>query len=159
MQFDKYPNYHRFLGKNLLGIDYGTKNVGLALYCPGTDPAPYAYKNTPYLSDQKTVEMLKQVAKQEQVDVVVLGIPFLPDGGTNRMTEKVRRFGLLLQSSNLATFFEQDEVYSSQTARERMTQSARYNFKVDLKWLDALSAAIILEQFIQSLPDTSGPNK
>ena len=45
-------------------------------------------------------------------------------------------------------FFQQDEALSSAEARERIHESARYNFKVDPAKIDELAASIILEDFL-----------
>jgi len=44
--------------------------------------------------------------------------------------------------------FEQDEALSSAEVKERMRESARYNFKVDLRKIDELAASIISEDFM-----------
>jgi putative Holliday junction resolvase len=46
--------------------------------------------------------------------------------------------------------YEQDETLSTQDAKNRMLNSPKYNFKIDLQKIDALSAAIILEDFMQN---------
>jgi putative Holliday junction resolvase len=65
------------------------------------------------------------------------------------MTVRVEAFSALLEEA-LAPLplFQQDEALSSTEARERMRESARYNFKVDTAKIDELAASIILEDFL-----------
>ena len=46
-------------------------------------------------------------------------------------------------------YFEQDETLTSQEAKDRMQNSPEYNFQIDVNRIDALSAQIILEDFLK----------
>ena len=86
---------------------------------------------------------------EELVEGIVLGLPFLTDGTESTMTVKVRAFGELLKENlpSIALYY-QDETLSTYEAGERMKNDPRFNFKVDPKSIDTLSAAIIIEAFI-----------
>jgi putative Holliday junction resolvase len=45
---------------------------------------------------------------------------------------------------------EQDETLSTYEAEERMKRSPRYNFQVNLSEIDAVSATVILEDFLRA---------
>ncbi|MDD0854050.1 Holliday junction resolvase RuvX [Halobacteriovorax sp. GB3] len=150
MEFSNYKNYERFLGKTILAIDYGTKVTGLGIYTPGRDPYPLPFNRIVYKSDQQILEDLKEFIDDECVEVLVLGIPLHLDGNRSEMTEKVEAFGEQLKKSysNLEVYY-QDETLTTYEAQERMKNSPRYNFKVDVKKIDELAASIILEDFIK----------
>lgn len=141
-------NQH-FQGKTLLGIDYGTKVVGLALYCQGRDPFILLHGRILYQNDQQVISELKSICLDEGVDILVLGLPHFTDGKESQMTIKVKQFGQELQLAiPELTLFYQDETLSTYEAEERMKNSPKFNFKVDPKQIDSLCASVILEDFL-----------
>lgn len=150
MSFEIYSNYKKFLNKTILAIDYGTKVTGLAIYTPGRDPYPMPHGKILYKDDEQLLKEIQSHIEEELADIIVLGIPYFTDGKASNMTEKVKAFGENLKSNftSLEIYF-QDETLTSYEAQERMKNSPRYNFKVDMKEIDALAASIILEDFIK----------
>lgn len=143
-------DYLEISGKSLLGIDYGEKVIGLALYKVGIEPFPMPYDRIIVSKVGDTIEELMKVIDEEVIDRVILGLPFLTDGKESTMTHKIRSYGekLAERISPIPLNF-QDETLSSYEAEERMKNDPRYNFRVDLQKIDALSASIIIEQFLQ----------
>ena len=136
--------------EKILAVDYGTKAAGLALFSPGKDPYPLPYTRLDNKSDKELLQELLRVVREEAVTIVVLGVPRLLDGTETTMTRKIRAFGEKLAAAlKPVPLYWQDESLSSFEAEERMKSSARYNFKVDPRQIDALAAAIILEDFIE----------
>ena len=134
--------------KKILAIDYGTKTTGLALFAPG-DPYPRPYDTVPYKNDDQLIKAIKQGISDEGVSIVVLGMPRFLDGKPSSMTARVAEFSAKLKEGvSPLLLFEQDEALSSAEAKERMRESARYNFKVDPRKIDELAASIILEDFL-----------
>jgi putative Holliday junction resolvase len=144
-------NMEKFKNKKILAIDFGTKIAGLARFCEGRDISPYPYGSLKYVNDDKLISEILNVVKESSTDIAVLGIPKLLDGKETSMSKKIRDFGKKLEEKlgSIPLFF-QDESLSTFEAEERMRESPRYNFKVDKKQLDALSASIILEDFLSS---------
>jgi len=141
-----------FNNKNILGIDYGTKVTGLATFCPARDPFPTPFGKIIYRDDNQLAEEIEAAVKDEFFEIIILGIPHLTDGGRTDMTEKVEKFGELLQKRlPEIPFFTQDETLTTFEAEQRMKNSPRYNFKVNPKEIDALAASIILEDFFKQL--------
>jgi len=135
-------------GQKILAIDFGTKATGLALFAPG-DPYPRPYDTVPYKNDDQLIKAIKQVVSDEAVTIVVLGMPRFLDGKPSSMTVRVEKFSAKLEEAiTPLSLFEQDEALSSAEAKERMRESARYNFKVDPIKIDELAASIILEDFL-----------
>lgn len=132
----------------LLGIDYGEKVIGLASYKHLADPFPLMQGRIVVINNQKSIEDIARIVEEEFIEAIVLGLPFLTDGKESTMTVKVRKFGQeLVQSLNIPVHY-QDETLSSYAAEERMKNDPRFNFQVDPKKIDELSAVIILESFI-----------
>ena len=141
---------NKYTGLLFLGVDYGTKVVGLATYHWGKDPFPLPYGKIVVKNQAQVIQDICEVIQAEGIEAVVLGLPFYTDGKESEMTKTVRKFGEALQSQMPEIdFFTQDETLKSFEAQERMKNSPRYNFKVEPKQLDALSASIILEDFVK----------
>ena len=136
--------------KITLAIDYGTSVTGLALFHPNQDPWPLPYGRIIYRSDHQLIQDIEQKIEEESVEIIVLGLPLCKDGGKSPMTKKVEAFGKALQqklSQGVALYY-QNEHLTTFEAEDRMKSSPRYNFTVDSKQIDALSACIILEEFL-----------
>ncbi len=136
--------------KRILAIDFGEKFTGIAMFTPGNEPYPTPYDRIRFKSDQQLAEEIFTLAKQEMVEVIILGVPRLTDGQETNMTKRVRMFLDVLRNkvSKDILIFEQDETLSTFEAKDRMKNSPQYNFEVDINKIDALSASIILEEFI-----------
>ena len=149
--FSHYPTFQKLLNKRILAIDFGTKVIGTAMFCPGRDPFPYMAEKIIYKSHEDSIKTLKNLVANEDIDVVVIGIPYFVDGKESQNTLNVRNFGQLLKNALTdQEFFEQDETLTTKTAEERMKNSPEFNFKIDPTKIDCLSATIILEDFIRS---------
>lgn len=148
--FSYYPNYKKFLGKKILAVDFGSKVIGTAQFCPGRDPFPYISEKIIYKSDDESIKILKALIANDDIDVVVIGIPYFLDGKESTNTIHVKSFAQLLKSALPdQELFEQDETLTTKTAEERMKNSPEFNFKIDPTKIDCLSATIILEDFIR----------
>ena len=76
-----------------------------------------------------------------QPDALVVGVPFHPDGAEHDNTQRARRFGRQLHGRFRLPVNEVDERY---TTTEALAEGAAD--------VDAASAAVILDQFLRSLP-------
>ncbi len=141
-------NSHPLHHKCLLGIDFGEKFIGLAVYTSGKDPYPLPFDRLANRGNNSMLKDLISITQNEFVDAVVVGLPFLTDGKATTMTSKAREFYSLLTQNLTIPVYEQDETLSTFEAKERMKNSPRYGFQIDMNKIDALSASIILEDFI-----------
>ncbi|MEE2743606.1 MAG: Holliday junction resolvase RuvX [Bdellovibrionota bacterium] len=138
--------------KSMLCIDYGTRITGLAIYMQGKDPYPLPFGRIVYKGDSALIEEIKQLISSEDIDLIVLGIPYLTDGQPTKMTQKILEFSdKWKQEVPRTPLFLQDETLSTFEAKERMKQLPQYNFKIDLKRVDELAASIILEAFLEKI--------
>ena len=134
-----------------LAIDFGEKFTGLAQFCAQRDPYPIPAGR---IAGSQPISEIIQIIKDEQINTVIIGLPLLLDGQETSMTKKVRVFADQLEQAckkaNLfLKFFLWDETLSTYEAKERMKNSPQFNFKVDLKRVDEISALIILEEFLR----------
>lgn len=142
-------NKEDFKYKKILAIDYGRKFTGLASYKVNVDPYPLMFGRIAYESDTQLIHELKSIIEEELVDIILIGIPFFTDGKSSTMTKTIQDFAKLLTEQIPLPIFERDETLTTFEAEERMKLDPRFNFKVDLKQIDALSAVIILEEFVK----------
>jgi len=143
------PPTHPLHHKQILALDYGEKFIGVALFYVNQDPYPLSYGRIENKNAAFTFKELKKILDQEGVDLIVVGIPYLLDGKKTKMSEKIESFISLLKDQFSLPIEVQDETLSTFEAESRMKNSPRYDFKVDLKQIDALAATVILEDFIR----------
>lgn len=137
--------------KRILAVDYGQKFTGLATYTPEIDPFVLLHGRIAYESDEKLCLEIKKIIDDEVIEVIVVGVPHLTDGQKTTMTKTVENFiELLRKKISDLPIFEQDETLSSFEAKERMLNSPRFNFQIDMRQIDAVAASIILEEFYEN---------
>jgi putative Holliday junction resolvase len=148
--YSNYSRFKQFLGKRILSIDFGTKVIGTAMFCPGRDPFPYSADKIIYKSHSESIESLLSIVSNEDIEIVVIGIPYFIDGKESTSTVNVRAFAEQLKSALITQdLYEQDETLTTKAAEERMMNSPEFNFKIDPTKIDCVSATIILEDFIR----------
>ena len=124
----------------LLGFDYGTRSIGVAVGQMITGQA----RELCNLKAENGIpkwEDIEKLIKEWQPDALVVGVPYHPDGASHENTRRAQRFARQLHGRFHLPVFEVDERYST---TEALSQGA--------KDADAASACIILEQFLRTLP-------
>ena len=145
---------NEIINKHILAVDYGQKFTGLSNYRVGIDPFILLFGRLQYHSDESLAQEIIKIVEDEFIDIIVLGIPRFTDGTESTMTAKVKSFGELLVKSVKIPVFYVDETLTTFEAEERMKNDPRFNFQVDMKQIDAVSASIILETFVNSSSDS-----
>lgn len=124
---------------SFLAFDFGTRRIGVAT---GNTLLRQAQGlQTLSLQGDALLTAIERLIKDWQPDALVVGVPFHPDGAEHQNTLLARRFARQLQSRFGLCVHEVDERYSTTEAQASGAQD-----------LDAASAAIILSQYLQSLP-------
>ena len=140
--------------KRILSVDYGQKFTGLATIRYGVDPFVLMHGRIKFESDKQLAKEIAAIVDDEFMDQIVIGVPFFTDGKASKMTETVRAFIKELSNHTSAPIIEIDETLTTFEAEERMKQDPRFNFKVDLSQIDAMSALIILEEYLKSFSES-----
>ena len=127
--------------KTFLGIDYGTKRIGLAV---GDDVGgmAQAFKTIYKLSE------LKDIVPAKQIDAFVMGLPLQPDGTEGDTCVKARAFAAKLKSEFNLPVYWVDERLTSQRAEIFLRDTLCMRPDKRKKILDAESARIILQTFL-----------
>lgn len=142
--------------KNIIALDFGEKFIGVASFCVNRDPFPSPFGRISNTSKEAVTKELKKIIDDELIDLIVIGVPHLIDGKKTSTTAKAEGFIQFIKEHFSLPIEEQDETLSTFEAESRMKNSPRYNFKVDLKQIDAVAATVILEDFIRRKKRQSG---
>lgn len=119
----------------LLGIDYGDKRVGLAI----ADSASQAMAPFQILENNKSLfENLNKIIKEEEIDLIVVGLPINLKNQPTIQTEKVNNFIKKLKVHLKIPIKIEDERLTS--ALHHDSNKAR---------VDALSAMSILDSYLK----------
>jgi putative Holliday junction resolvase len=117
---------------NILSIDFGTKNIGLAWVDTGIGAAlPFGVA--------KNVKEVSEIVTNEKINLVVVGLPLGTDGKENANTERVRKFSEELKKNINAPIEFVDERFTS-FAADRMGEGVSR---------DERSAMLILETYLE----------
>ena len=133
----------------LLGIDYGTKRVGLAI----TDDLKIIASPLDTIDTTKIMVYLKKLLENEPIEAIVLGEPKYLDGNISDTTRKVYQFkkGLEKNWPNIPVYLE-DEMFTSKMAAESLIAAGvKKKKRRDKSNLDKVSAALILKSYMDKL--------
>ena len=101
-----------------LGIDFGSKRVGLAL-SDRLNLIASPYKTLNYISEKELIAQLKSIVYENNIEIFVLGLPINMKGEDTIQTKKVRNFKKLLSGLGLPVIYE-DERLSSISAKNSL---------------------------------------
>ena len=132
----------------LLGLDVGTKTIGMALSDVTRSVAtPFDTIGTKFTADAKTI---RQVVEKNQVGALVIGFPLNFDGSEGPRAQSTRAF-----ASNLAAHVEVPMVFwderLSTAAVERHLIEADASRKRRAEVVDRMAAAYILQGALDRL--------
>ena len=132
----------------IMGIDYGTKRTGIAV----TDPLQIISSGLTTVSTHELFDIIAKYLKEEEVEAIVVAEPMYPDGNPAQIADQVKGFVNKLRKQHpTIEVFMQDERYTSQMAKEIILQSgASRKKRQDKALVDKVSAALILEDFLNS---------
>lgn len=118
----------------LLGIDYGTVRVGLAL----SDPDQQLAFPKEVSSREDIFERVAELVISEEIEGIVVGLPVPLQGGKSKMTEEARAFTDMLITRVAIPVIMWPELLSSKEAMH--APGGKKN--------DASAAAIVLQSYI-----------
>ena len=140
-------------GGKLLGLDVGTKTIGLAICDAGwhfAGPAETIHR-AKFTTD---LQALREFTGREHIVGLVVGLPLSMDGRDFPRTQSVRAFARNLAPLDLPTLLW-DERWSTQ-AVERAMIAADVSRARRAEKVDALAAAHILQGAIDALANLPG---
>ena len=134
----------------ILGIDFGTRRIGLAL----SDPTGTLASPLPFLENagpETVCAKIKELIQAQGIETIVIGLPRNLDGSYGPSAQKVRDFIAQIQPHLHARIIPQDERLTTAQATRGLSQMG-LNQKELRKKVDSSAAAIILQQFLDRNP-------
>ena len=130
----------------IMGIDLGDARTGIAMSdISGCLASPYEV-----IADPRTDAVLRRVleiAKEERVQLAVVGLPKHINGDEGDKAQKSRAFCKLLEENGLQTKLW-DERYSTVIAHQFYNESGKKGAKNRRKTIDSAAAAVILQGYL-----------
>lgn len=133
-------------GGRILGIDYGTKRVGLAL----SDPLGIIAGGAgTWINEPQLIERLASLVKEEEVVRVVVGMPYAPDGGKGAKAAEVEAFIVLLRGRVEVPVDTWDESLTSVEAHRAFIETGMKRKKRRQKpRVDEMAARLMLQEYL-----------
>lgn len=132
----------------ILAVDYGQKNIGLALSDPLRMFArPYMTLNNSGFDS--VAEQLKRIIREQTVEVILLGLPLSVAGLDTQKTAEVREFHHKLEEYLQREVLLWDERYTTMDAKEHLI-SKGIKQKDGKKVIDQIAAAMILKNYLEA---------
>jgi putative holliday junction resolvase len=137
----------------MIGIDLGQKRIGIAVSDATATLARPLKTIDRGPSDVDAVALLcaaiAEIAREEEVAGIVVGLPTRLDGSDNEQTPRVKKMVALLSEQLTVPVVTQDERLSSHEADERLSFREKDWRKRKAK-LDAAAAAVILQDYLDT---------
>ena len=126
-----------------MALDVGTKRIGVALsdYLQVIANPCTCIQREP---EQKAIEEITKIAKENRVEKIVVGVPYNMDGTLGFQGENCIEFSQKLIGVDIIL---EDERLTSEEAEERL-KSRKVDFRKNKGLVDIESACIILEQYL-----------
>ncbi|WP_394559807.1 Holliday junction resolvase RuvX [Aquipseudomonas alcaligenes] len=131
----------------LLGFDYGTKQIGVAVGQAVTGQARElcVLKAQNGVPDWQKVEAL---IKEWQPDAIVVGLPLNMDGTRSEMSDRAEKFARRLNGRfNLPVHTHDERLTTFEAKGQRLAQGQRGGYRDNP--VDALAAALLLEGWLE----------
>ena len=132
------------MSQTLLGFDYGTKRIGVAV---GQDITRTVTPLTTLYCSNETPDWqaISKLIQEWKPDKLVVGLPLHLDGTTQSLTDRAQRFGNQLKGRyNLPVEMVDERLTSHEAETELATRKSK-TAKADI---DALAAALILQSWL-----------
>lgn len=127
----------------IMALDVGTKRIGIALsdYLQVIATAHSTITREP---EKKAIEIITQLAKENRVEKIIVGIPINMDGSQGFQAQNCIDFAQKILGFDI--IFE-DERLTSEEAEQRL-RSRKIDFRKNKGLVDMESACVILEQYL-----------
>lgn len=131
-----------------LGLDHGDARIGVAL----SDETHMIATSEGYIDADpypKFVKKLKEMIKEKEVALIVVGLPRNMDGSYGPATDKVKEFVQHLKQSIVQPVVTIDERLSTVQASRGLSEMG-FSAKKQKKLIDGAAAQIILQTYLDS---------
>lgn len=119
----------------ILGVDYGEKRIGLAV----SDQSQTLARELKILSPKEFWQSIKQIIKDQEISLIILGWPLNMSGQETKKTQEVGSFKLKVESLTSLPV---------ETIDERLSSKMTNSLPGGAKNKDSLAAQIILQNYL-----------
>ncbi len=139
----------------VLGIDFGTKRIGLAI----SDDLAMTARPLDVVSPAEFADAMLRITEEYELDRVVVGLPTALSGNEGVSAEAARKLGSeVAEQFGLAVDYV-DERFTSRIAESALLESGMKR-RARKEHVDKVAAAIILQTYLDAtsgnLPDDEG---
>ncbi|MCE9678048.1 Holliday junction resolvase RuvX [Shewanella sp. AS1] len=133
----------------VLGFDYGTKSIGVAIgqQLTGSANPLTSLKATDGIPRWEEIEVL---INEWQPDLIVVGLPLNMDGTEQEMTQRARKFANRINGRFGIKIHTQDERLTTADAKARLFEMGGYK-ALTKGQVDSMSAVLIIESYFENL--------
>jgi putative Holliday junction resolvase len=133
----------------ILGLDVGDKRVGTALVEAGLSFA-IPHKTFERAGGAAEREILNMI-EERGIELVVVGLPLDREDNPTTQSTKVRQFCRRLEKRSKAKFCFWDEAYSTEDAKQRLSELNQAESRLRKKGvMDKVAAAIMLQSYLDA---------
>ena len=132
----------------ILGVDHGSKRIGIAVSDPGRTMA-HPIQTVRVKPDGSHIQEIIEIARSFQVERVVVGLPYNMDGSLGFKGEEVLAWGRELERRIGLPVIFWDERLSTSEAHD-MLLSLEVRGKKRRAIVDRIAASIILQGYLDS---------
>ena len=139
--------------KRIMGIDYGDIRIGVALSDPlGIMASPHNIISR--TREDKDIIALLDIASDNDVSRIIIGLPLSMDGSLGPQAEKVKAFAAeLARNTDIPVVFK-DERLSTVVAKDLVQKARKTHRKTRY---DAAAAALILQSYLDDPTESNIP--
>jgi putative Holliday junction resolvase len=143
------------MDKRILGIDFGTVRVGVAV----SDPLRIIAQSVgTFTNNAGIIDTVAEIARQYDVGLVVIGMPFTLKGEKGMKAEEVDKFISRLKEKLSVDVIPWDERFTSRIARQTLIQmgTTKKQRRTNKGKVDAMASALILQSFLDQTKHSIG---
>ncbi len=135
----------------LIGFDYGTKKMGVAIaQCITKTATPLNVLKIK--NETPNWEQLDQIVNDYKPDLAIIGYPGKNNKQTSLLADKIEKFGSAIEKHYKMPTILFDEAYSTTIARQELRDLRRdgtLSRRIKRGQVDSMAAKIILEQWLK----------
>lgn len=134
-----------------LGIDFGTKRVGIAI---SDENGTFAFPKTILKNDKQLILNLGTIIQNEKIESIVIGESLNEQGLANKVNQDIKNFIEILNKEFNLPIEKEKEFFSSFEAHGRLGKESMNDRKTKIEKgndLDSKAAAIILQRYLDKL--------
>jgi len=134
--------------KRVLGVDYGSRRIGLAI----SDQSRTLATGWKTITNNDTVyDTIGSIVEDKNINLIVFGLPVSIEGGDSKKAQEVKRFAAALEKVVNVPIAFQDESFTSRDAMETMVaMNTTRKQRRDKGRIDVMAAALILQSYLDT---------